>query len=117
MSDPRPRLAITAGDPCGVGPEVVVKALADPEVRRACRPLLVGDLRHLRRTAAACGVELELVPATGGEGDDAVPVVDLDDVDPALRPGEIAAAAGEAAWDAIETRRRALPGAAGWTAS
>ena len=29
MSDNRPRLAITAGDPCGVGPEVVVKALAE----------------------------------------------------------------------------------------
>jgi 4-hydroxythreonine-4-phosphate dehydrogenase len=102
VSDARPRLAITAGDPCGVGPEVVVKALADPEVRRACRPLLVGDLRHLRRTAADCGVALELVPAGQATGDDAVPVVDLDDVDPALRPGEIAAAAGAAAWDAIE---------------
>jgi 4-hydroxythreonine-4-phosphate dehydrogenase len=102
MTDARPRLAITAGDPCGVGPEVVLKALADPSVRRVCRPLVIGDLRHLRRTATACGLALELVPATAAVDGDAVAVLDLDDVDAALEPGEITAAAGRAAWDAIE---------------
>ncbi len=96
-----PRLAITAGDPCGVGPEVVLKALADPGVRAACRPLVIGDLRHLRGVAAACGLELELAPAGAGAPGGALPVLDLDDVDPGLRPGEISAAAGTAAWDAI----------------
>ncbi len=99
-----PRIAITAGDPAGVGPEVVLKALAEPDVRAACRPLVVGDLRHLRRVAEACGLELELEAATGTDAarDGAVPVLDLGDVDPGLRPGEVTAAAGAAAWDAIE---------------
>jgi 4-hydroxythreonine-4-phosphate dehydrogenase len=44
------------GDPAGVGPEVVVKALVDEEVRAACRPLVVGDLGRLQRAAALCGV-------------------------------------------------------------
>jgi 4-hydroxythreonine-4-phosphate dehydrogenase len=38
----RPRLAITLGDPRGIGPEVVAKAIADPDVRHACVPVLVG---------------------------------------------------------------------------
>lgn len=36
-------LAITMGDPAGIGPEVALKALAIPAVRRAVRPILVGD--------------------------------------------------------------------------
>jgi 4-hydroxythreonine-4-phosphate dehydrogenase len=38
----RPRLAITLGDPRGIGPEIVTKALANPEVREACTAVLVG---------------------------------------------------------------------------
>jgi 4-hydroxythreonine-4-phosphate dehydrogenase len=38
----RPRLAITLGDPRGVGPEIVAKALDDPGVRRACDAIVVG---------------------------------------------------------------------------
>jgi 4-hydroxythreonine-4-phosphate dehydrogenase len=38
----RPRLAITLGDPRGIGPEIVAKALDDPSVRQACVPLIVG---------------------------------------------------------------------------
>lgn len=45
----KPVVAITMGDPAGVGPEVVVKALKDPKVRDACRPLVVGDLSVLER--------------------------------------------------------------------
>ena len=42
--DMKPAIAITMGDPCGIGPEVVVKALADPQVYASCRPLVVGNL-------------------------------------------------------------------------
>jgi 4-hydroxythreonine-4-phosphate dehydrogenase len=38
----RPRLAITLGDPRGIGPEIVVKALEDGRVREACEPVIVG---------------------------------------------------------------------------
>lgn len=41
--DTRPCLAITMGDAAGIGPEIVVKALARPEVHTCCRPLVVGD--------------------------------------------------------------------------
>ena len=38
----RPRLAVTVGDPRGIGPEIVARALSDPRVRDACDALVVG---------------------------------------------------------------------------
>ena len=64
----RPVVAITMGDAAGVGPEVVVKALADPEVYDRCRPLVVGDARRLRRAAEITGVDLEVSPVDRTRG-------------------------------------------------
>jgi 4-hydroxythreonine-4-phosphate dehydrogenase len=41
--DHRPKLAITMGDPAGIGPEIAVKALLNPEVSSICRPVIIGD--------------------------------------------------------------------------
>jgi 4-hydroxythreonine-4-phosphate dehydrogenase len=41
----RPRIAITTGDPSGIGPEIAEKAAADPRVRAACEPLIYGAER------------------------------------------------------------------------
>jgi 4-hydroxythreonine-4-phosphate dehydrogenase len=46
----KPIVAVTMGDPAGVGPEVILKALTDPAVRRACNPLILGDWGVLQRT-------------------------------------------------------------------
>lgn len=53
----KPEILITAGDPLGIGPEITVKALGSPAVRRACRPSVIGDTAALRRagwTPALC---------------------------------------------------------------
>ena len=46
------------GDPVGVGPEVTARAVCDPDVRAACRPVVVGSRASLERAASACGVTL-----------------------------------------------------------
>lgn len=46
----RPRLAITLGDPAGIGPEVVLKALADPEVTTDCEITVIGSRALLHST-------------------------------------------------------------------
>jgi 4-hydroxythreonine-4-phosphate dehydrogenase len=46
-----PRVGITMGDPAGIGPEVVLKAVAEEEVQRACTPLIIGDAQLLAHTA------------------------------------------------------------------
>lgn len=46
----RPRLAVTLGDPAGIGPEVVLKALADPEVTSDCEITVIGSRSLLQTT-------------------------------------------------------------------
>ena len=36
----KPRIAITAGDPAGIGPEIAAKAAASPRVRAVCEPII-----------------------------------------------------------------------------
>ena len=52
----RPIIAITLGDPSGIGPEIVAKALADPQIYKYCRPLVIGDSNVFRRAQAFCGL-------------------------------------------------------------
>lgn len=51
-----PRIAITLGDPAGIGPEIALKAALSERVRRACRPVLVGDRRAVATHAERCGL-------------------------------------------------------------
>src|SRR5438270_8656670 len=37
-----PRIAITAGDPAGIGPEIAAKAIVDARVRACCEPIVYG---------------------------------------------------------------------------
>ena len=46
----RPRLLLTLGDPAGIGPEVILKALADPEVNKSCHLTVVGSQDLLQET-------------------------------------------------------------------
>lgn len=57
----RPILAITMGDPAGVGPEIAVKALMNhPEVYENSIPVVIGESAALRRAATACGIDAVL---------------------------------------------------------
>lgn len=58
-----PRLAITLGDPAGIGPEVILKALADPCLTSGCEITVVGSRRFLEKayqTLLAQGVSAPL---------------------------------------------------------
>lgn len=55
----RPILALTMGDPVGIGPEIIVKTLADAQIYQVCRPLVLGDFPALERA------RLELSPGLG----------------------------------------------------
>ncbi len=101
-----PILALTLGDPVGVGPEIVARTLADPPDNAAARGLAVGDARTLRRAIEVCGLEVEVHPV--GSVDDAdfdpgrIDVLDLGVLDQELPWGEVSAEAGRAALAAIE---------------
>ncbi len=96
-------LVITMGDPAGIGPEVILKALPAPP---ADRPVYVfGDGATFRRTAAAGGtglawpvVRLADFPARAETGS---AIIDFANVPADLRPGQECAASGQAAIDYI----------------
>ncbi len=46
---PLPIIGITMGDPVGIGPEVLIKALSDPKLFLKCRPLIIGDSKIIRQ--------------------------------------------------------------------
>ena len=103
MTDARPRLAITIGDPSGIGPEVVLKALADLRTRSLVRPLLVGEMGAVRRVIADHDLDLTVETVSPGEWpDDAIPLIDVADVPTGIAVGEASPAGGEAAWRFIE---------------
>ncbi len=52
----RPLIAVTMGDPAGVGPEIVAAAVALGGLHQSTRPLVIGDLRALERGMASTGV-------------------------------------------------------------
>ncbi|MFN8663034.1 MAG: 4-hydroxythreonine-4-phosphate dehydrogenase PdxA [Thermomicrobiales bacterium] len=102
----RPRLAITLGDPAGIGPEVVLKALMHEDVYAQADPLVIGDRRVLERTVTALGLPLDIQPvsslrdATFSPG--TVTLLDLGNADPAtFAIGEESAVAGGAAVDYV----------------
>ena len=54
----KPVIAIVMGDPAGIGPELIVKVLADEGLHDRCRPFIIGELQVLRDNAAALGSPL-----------------------------------------------------------
>jgi len=101
----RPLLAITMGDPAGIGPEVILKAAHDHAFGANCRPLVIGDWRILQRAAAWLNtVDTPLAykvvdhPDAGTYAPNMLTLLDLKNADPAeIAPGQVSAAAGRAA--------------------
>ena len=51
MSTTKPALGLTLGDPAGIGPEICLRAMTAPAVRKLCTPVLFGDAGVLQRVA------------------------------------------------------------------
>jgi 4-hydroxythreonine-4-phosphate dehydrogenase len=102
----RPTIAITMGDPAGIGPEVIMKALALPGTQAICHALVIGDANRLRRAGRIVGVSLEVDALSDARDADfsskAVQCLDLKLVPDDLPFGKMSAAAGEAAYRYIE---------------
>jgi 4-hydroxythreonine-4-phosphate dehydrogenase len=95
------------GDPAGVGPEIVVRAAVEPEVRRASRIVVIGSAATMREAVALVGLPLTLHPvgtvADCRWDEGTLEVLDLGNVDMATLPrAEVSAAAGSAAYACIE---------------
>ena len=98
MPRPGAPIAITLGDPCGIGPEIVLKAFAAGLPAPA---VVIGDPGLLAREAARLRLPLTVEPvatpsSAGAPG--SVPVIAASALPPDLSAGVVDARAGEAAW-------------------
>ena len=102
----QPIIAITMGDAAGVGPEIIIKALAHREVYERCKPLIIGDVSRLRQAGEIVGSSLKVRSASGPK-ETAFEYGSVDCVDLGLIPdnlpwGNLSPLAGDAAFRYIE---------------
>jgi 4-hydroxythreonine-4-phosphate dehydrogenase len=104
----KPSIAITVGDFNGIGPEVVLKSVTHPLVRRMCVPVLVGPSTVFHYYAERLGLRYADRPFGLPAGSSrALPIVESSVVGPeTIHPGTLSQAAGRAAAHAIETAVR-----------
>lgn len=108
MNNTQPRIAVTMGDPAGIGPEICLRLLADEQVARTCAPVVFGDASVLRRVAERLALPFNALVLAKAEWparcrDLCAPaVLDLGCVDgAAVVPGQVAAGCGEAAYQYV----------------
>lgn len=98
----KPVIGITMGDGAGVGPEIIMKALADESVYAGCRPFVIGDAKILERAGRVVRSRLQIRSiSTLAEAAYTFGTVDCLDLNllPADLPyGQVSAAAGHAAF-------------------
>lgn len=110
-TDDRPILAVTLGDPVGIGPEITARTLAEPQTGETARGIAVGDAYVLRRAVRVLGLDVEVNPVSSIDQARFTPgvldILDLGLITRDLPWGEVNAAAGRSAVAAIETATHA----------
>jgi 4-phospho-D-threonate 3-dehydrogenase / 4-phospho-D-erythronate 3-dehydrogenase len=66
----KPLLAITMGDPAGIGPEIIVKAWQDPQLHQLARLVVIGDSNFLQSQATALGSNVSVRPIAQIQGNE-----------------------------------------------
>jgi 4-hydroxythreonine-4-phosphate dehydrogenase len=104
----KPKIAITTGDPAGIGPELCLRLLANEEIIRFCTPVVFGDRLALELVAAQCQLPLpnKIISRSqlaGGLADGQPTIVDVDCLKAdQLKPGEVNAHTGTASFEYVE---------------
>jgi 4-hydroxythreonine-4-phosphate dehydrogenase len=106
MRPRKPVIAITMGDPSGVGPEIIVKALADSQLYEQCTPLVIGDRGILQRALVLteCNLQIDSVtaPSQAKGAFGFIDMIDMGLVPDTLEIGRVSAEAGNAAFRYVE---------------
>ncbi len=102
----KPIIAVSMGDPCGIGPEIIVKALTDKTLANTITTIVIGDLNIIKKALVTTGVNLaiNLVDQISdiNPNPDTINLIDLHNVDlTTFKWGEVSAQGGAAAYDYI----------------
>src|ERR1700730_4408972 len=93
-------LAITVGDPAGIGPEIVAKALRDMSASERAEIVVIGNIVTMQRAAALVGADLVFATGFGPHPDRGVATIDI--AAGAVADGRISPAGRQAAVRAVE---------------
>ncbi|MDQ0300354.1 4-hydroxythreonine-4-phosphate dehydrogenase [Salibacterium salarium] len=106
MSMKQPIIAITMGDPSGVGPEIIVKSLGNKEIYTYCQPFVVGDAKILEKAIEVTKSDLTLniitKPSEAKFSPGVIDILNINVVSKDLAWGEISEEAGHAAYTFLE---------------
>ncbi len=102
----KPLIAVTLGDPAGIGPEIVVRSLADPDVYNVANCVVVGDRKIVKQAIDITDEDLHVNvikdPAEGDYSFGVLNLIDLDNIDmEEFEFGKVSAMCGKAAFDYI----------------
>ena len=103
----KPLIGIPMGDPAGIGPEIVVKALSSKEVYDNARPVIIGDRNVIKNAIKFTGSDIDINvinnPSEGIYEEGILNLIDFDNVNmDEFKIGEISGMCGQAAYDYIE---------------
>ena len=98
-----PRIGITMGDAAGIGPEITLKALSDPSLLESIQPIVIGDVRHLIRTAEWLRLNFDPVDIGTRAVAGAIEVADLKNLPADVQRGVETPETGKASGEYIES--------------
>ena len=103
----KPIIAVTMGDPAGIGPEIVAKSIADKATYDVARCIVIGDKKVMEKAIEIVGTDLKVnvveSPADGDYSYGVLNMIDLDNIDMSrFEYGKINAMCGQAAFDYIK---------------
>lgn len=103
----KPIIAVTMGDPAGIGPEIVAKSIADKATFDVARCIVIGDKKVMEKAIEIVGTDLKVnvveSPADGDYSYGILNMIDLDNIDMSrFEYGKINAMCGQAAFDYIK---------------
>lgn len=102
----KPLIAVTMGDPAGIGPEIVARTIDDKEIFNIARCIVIGDRKIMEKAIQIVGADLKIHvtenPAEGDYSEGVLNLIDLDNInmDP-FEYGKVSAMCGQAAYDYI----------------
>lgn len=103
----KPLLAVTMGDPAGVGPEIVIKAMSNKVIFERAQPFIIGSVHTLKIAMQQTGIDLPvraINSVADVEESDQLQVLELDDLDcQNIKQGQVSAQAGHAAVQFFES--------------
>lgn len=98
------KIGVTMGDPAGIGPEIIVKALSSPDILNSCLPIIIGNITVCKEAVKKLGISREIYEINsigGAKADGGINVLNLP-CDGKVDPGVVSKQSGKASGEFIK---------------